>query len=95
MGRKNTYKPEVSYPDGLEAAILKTLPSLHGQRRSLAEFIKVLLKRPALRALGAISEEQVQAALDKMYNQRHFNPDSYSEKSLGSHRGVGTPVAVS
>jgi hypothetical protein len=88
-------KPAVSYPTGLDAAILKALPSFRDRKRSAANLVAGLKVHRELRSFVGVTEDQIEAALGTMFDQGHFAPDQYitPERTGGGARRV-SKVAV-
>jgi hypothetical protein len=84
------HKPPATYPDGLEAAILKALPSFRRRKRPIGELLTDLQEHQELRSAG-VTIEQISAALHAMVATHQFRPGQYlSASPAGKHlQGAG------
>jgi hypothetical protein len=86
----------VSYPDGLEAAIVRALPSLRGHKRSANDLLAALRGHQELRSMDGVTNAQIEAALGTMADRGQFNPDQYilPARSRARHRASDIALAA-
>jgi hypothetical protein len=98
MGDRRHAAPTVTYPDGLDAAIIAALPALRDRLRLPGAFIEALLSRPELHPFDGITDKQVEIALGDMHSRGQFDPEQYirpQRKADARHRaGIGSLAAA-